>query len=479
MRSTETVSLPSSHRLRWSLAARVATLALVPTVLALTLGGSWLRNEVHASLYAGMSRTLEEKSQRIAARLRLTPEGRVQDVVGSGDEFNAIFSGWYWQLQTVKSGVETVARSRSLWDQADLKQDSTARIAGGALYSATGPQRESLLAQSFPMTLAGSPQSLVLQVYGPGDALLASVARIDGILLLTGIGLLLLLGGLVGLQLHVGLAPLKRLTGVIALLRKGHASGGSAQHQIEQLVLGPDLAPLQNELAALVAQNAQVVQRARSHAADLNHALKKPLSLLMAQAGADAGVASSDVLEQTAALTRLIDRYQARSHSDAIQTAFSVGSSQAIDVFSCARQMLEMLRQLHVTQELEWQLETPQSINSPMLWRGERADLEEVLGNLLDNAGKWAASTVRMTLQDGKAGCLLVLVEDDGPGMTEEQMRVAGVRGQRFDEGITGTGLGLSITRQIAHSYGGELSLCKSQSLKGLKVKLQLDGLVI
>ena len=476
MRSIRTLRRPT---LRWSLAARVATLALVPTVIALTLGGIWLRNEVHASLYAGMSRTLEDKSQRITARLRLTPEGRVQELVGSGDEFSAIFSGWYWQLQSVKSGVETVARSRSLWDQADLLVDPTARISSGPLYSATGPQFEALLAQSFPMTLAGAPQSFVLQVYGPGDALLASVARIDRILLITGIVLLLLLGGLVGLQLHVGLAPLKRLTDVIALLRKGHASGNSAQQQIEQLVLGPDLSPLQNELAALVAQNAQVVQRARSHAADLNHALKKPLSLLMAQAGADANVASSDVLEQTAALARLIDRYQARSHSDAVQTALSVGSSQAVDVVVCARQMLEMLKQLHATQELEWQLETPASINLPLLWRGARADLEEVLGNLLDNAGKWAASTVCVTVQGDKTGRLLIQVEDDGPGMTEAQLKVAGVRGQRFDEGITGTGLGLSITRQIAHSYNGEMRLCKSRSLKGLKVELLLNGLVI
>jgi len=454
----------------------VAALALIPTVLALALGGSWLRNEVHASLYAGMSRTLADKSQRVTARLRLTSDGRVQEAIGSGDEFSAIFSGWYWQLHSATTATTVLARSRSLWDQADLRPVPIATHA--ILYKATGPQREPLLAQSFPITLRGAAEPMVLQVFGPGDGLFASMTRIDHILLSTCVVILMLLGGLVGLQLRVGLAPLKRLTGVISQLRKGHALAVPAQQLIEQLALSPDLEPLQTELAALVAQNTQVVQRARSHAADLNHALKKPLSLLMAQAGTGTNVAASEVLRQTAALTRMIDRYQARTHSDAVHAALTAGAGQAIDVLACARQMLEMFCQLHRSQEIDWQLHEPESANIPLRWRGDRADLEEILGNLLDNAGKWAASTVRLTILGDEHHRILVRVDDDGPGMTKGQMEAAGERGRRFDEGVAGTGLGLSISQQIAQNYGGVLSLHKSPELKGLQVKVRLDGLV-
>lgn len=112
------------HVRRWSLAARMAALVIVPSLLVMVLGGWWLRYEVHASLLGSMSRTLEEKSERINARLALLPDGKVQEAAGGSDEFSAIFSGWYWQLQgqapaqlRTAAAPVVLARSRSLWDQ--------------------------------------------------------------------------------------------------------------------------------------------------------------------------------------------------------------------------------------------------------------------------------------------------------------------------------------------------------------------------
>ncbi|UXC19285.1 sensor histidine kinase [Comamonas squillarum] len=466
---------------RWSLAARMAALVIVPSLLVMGLGGWWLRYEVHASLLGSMSRSLEEKSERIHARLALLPDGRVQEAAGGSDEFSAIFSGWYWQLQgqaraPLRTAAEPVvlARSRSLWDQPDLVV-SPARLWGSErLQQARGPQQEPLLVQHFSVQLAAGAAPMHLQVFGPAQPLMASLRRIDQILGITSAMLILLIGALVWLQLRVGLAPLKRLVGVIAGLDKPLPGAAPATEQIAQLPLGADLQPLQQELAALLARNTQVVERSRSHAADLNHALKKPLSLLMAHAGSGAALPADLVLQQTTAMARLIDRYQARTFSDAT-LVHGPSAGLPVDVLACARQMLAMLRQLHQASDLDWQLVEE---GVALWWRGERADLEELLGNLLDNAGKWAASQVRLTVYGRATQGLVLQVEDDGPGMTAAQMQAAGARGQRFDETVDGTGLGLSITQQIVQGYEGRLQWRKSEALKGLLVRVEMAGVV-
>ena len=185
-------------------------------------------------------------------------------------------------------------------------------------------------------------------------------------------------------------------------------------------------------------------------------------------------------------MAQLVDRYQARTMSDAL-LAHPGAAGPAVDVRECAGQVLQMMQRLHAAQELAWGLDD-QAPAGPLHWRGERADLEEVLGNLLDNAGKWAASEVRLSLgvqasgqvagQGAEAAALVLQVEDDGPGMTPAQLQAAGQRGLRFDETVQGSGLGLAIAGQIAQAYGGRLALGKSGGLRGLQVRVELRGVV-
>jgi len=243
---------------RWSLAARMAALVIVPSLLVMVLGGWWLRYEVHASLLGSMSRTLEEKSERIHARLAWLADGRVQETAGGSDEFSAIFSGWYWQLQgqaaaqgqapaqlrTAATPV-VLARSRSLWDQPDLVLSPGTLWGSEQLQQALGPKQEPLLVQHFAVQLAAGAAPMYLQVFGPAQPLVASLRRIDQILAITCAVLLLVIGALVWLQLRVGLAPLKRLVDVIAGLGKPAEGAKPATEQIAQLPLGADLQPLQ------------------------------------------------------------------------------------------------------------------------------------------------------------------------------------------------------------------------------------------
>lgn len=464
----------------WTIAQRIVWLALVPAALVVGAGAGLLRQQMHGALYASMAQTLQDKHQRVAARLRTVTGQGVSEPAGSADEFSTIYSGWYWQAEAAPSGNGTAAVppgrqalrgvSRSLWDAPPIEAHQPAGPKRLGLMQATGPLGEPLLGWRHAANVAGQAQPVALAVYGPAEALRASLRRIDRILLATLGALLTLLAGLLAVQLRVGLLPLRRFTQAVAAQR----DGAQAPHGVLDLRVGADLAPLQQELHALLQQNAQVVGRARAHAADLNHALKKPLALLTAAASQRPQLDSADVLQHTRAMAQLVDRYQARTWSDATQARAASGM---VDVAACVREVLGAMRKLHAAQELDWRLDLPGGAHGPgWHWRGDRTDLEEALGNLLDNAGKWAASTVAVGTEHAD-GALLIHIDDDGPGMSADQLQRAGQRGLRFDESVDGHGLGLAIARQIARAYGGELTLSKSPQLMGLRASLRLTGL--
>lgn len=473
---------------QWPMATRIVLLALVPMLVLVGAGGWWLRAQMHQSLLASFEQVLRDKAQRVGARLQAGASGTLREQGGAVDEFSAIYGGWYWRAQAGAS----VLRSRSLWDMDSLPTEPVPARGSPVLYRATGPMQEPLLA--FTTTISPGPPATeaALVVYGPAAQLQDSMRQIDRTLVLAAVVLMALAGALAWMQVRVGLAPLRRLEALLAALRSPQGPGSDvAQHLAAPT--GRDLQPLQAELAGLLAHNAQVVARARAHAADLNHALKKPLALLSAQASAQPQVPAGEVQRQVAAMAQLVDRYQARTMSDAL-LAHPGAAGPAVDVRECVGQVLHMMQRLHAAQELAWELDD-QAAPAPLHWRGERADLEEVLGNLLDNAGKWAASRVRLSLRvlpaqgpgmaqpgDGPAALrlpmLLLQVEDDGPGMTPAQLQAAGQRGLRFDESVQGSGLGLAIAGQIAQAYGGRLELGKSGDLRGLRARVELRGLV-
>ncbi|EJE51769.1 signal transduction histidine kinase [Acidovorax sp. CF316] len=465
---------------QWPMATRIVLLALVPMLVLVGAGGWWLRAQMHQSLLASFEQVLRDKAQRVGARLLVGPQGGLREQGGAVDEFSAIYGGWYWRAQA--GGA--VLRSRSLWDMDAPPTAAEPARGSPVLHLATGPMQESLLAYTSAVQIGPPAAEATLVVYGPAAQLQDSMRQIDRTLVLAALALMALAGALAWLQVRVGLAPLRRLEALLAALRAPQGPGADVARHLAAPT-GRDLQPLQAELAGLLAHNAHVVARARAHAVDLNHALKKPLALLSAQASAQTLVPAAEVQRQVAAMAQLVDRYQARTLSDALH-AHPGAAGPAVDVRECAGQVLQMMQRLHAAQELDWEL-NDQAPPGPLRWRGERADLEEVLGNLLDNAGKWAASRVRLSLQvqalgapgQGAEGAALVLqVEDDGPGMTPEQLQAAGQRGLRFDESVQGSGLGLAIAGQIAQAYGGRLELGKSAGLRGLGARVELRGLV-
>jgi len=446
--------------MRLGLTGRLILLGVLCAVLVAAVGGFLLRSGAHQAVRGSFAQRLSEHADRIEARFERDRNGRYA-VVGNTDrdEFGRIISGWYWRLQT----PDQTLRSRSLWD-ARLRDES--RSADGLL-QAIGPQETKLL--GITRALDGGAR---LDVFGPAAQVDDALARLDRILLLTMAALVAMLVLTAIVQARLGLRPLARLRAALAAMDQGRAERIGVGY-------GPDLDPLARELDQLLTRNARVVARARGHAADLAHALKKPLAILTAANG-DQPLDPAWVRREAQSMARLIDRHLARAGSGA-------GERRRIAVQPRVSALVELMRRLHAARGLQWDMDVPDEV----YWRGEATDLEEMLGNLLDNAGKWARSRVGirvgMRVAEAKAdpqlpehlrqpGPIVYFeIEDDGAGLSETQRRQATQRGRRFDESTEGSGLGLAIVCDIAETYGGTLEL-EQAATGGLLARLSLPA---
>lgn len=448
-----------SGRTLGALAPRLVVLGMVAILVINGVGGWLLRWQLHNAILRSAYGMVDERAERIAAGLLARPDGRiVLDSRLVHEEFRIIFSGWYWQL----AGKDGMERSRSLWDST-LALDH-ARVVDGrhALYQLTGPRGELLFGVHRQVWLDG--KAFVLHVYGPGQTIHLELLRVDRILLTMLLGLSVALSLAMLLQVRLGLRPLRQLHAALKRIHDGEGERVGSGY-------GTDLDPLAREIDEVLDRNTRIVSRARGHAADLSHALKKPLALLAAE-GSGRLVNGALVQRQVGQMYQLIERHLARAGSGA-------GDLRRIDVGECLRGLVALMRKLHAARQLDWQLMMPEQA----FWRGEKTDLEEMLGNVLDNAGKWASRCVQIEVRksvdlspDRKSAhgrMLEILVSDDGAGLSETEMVRARRRGQRFDEGTEGSGLGLPIACDIAETYGGQIELGRS-SLGGLQVRLNL-----
>ncbi|MGE0800943.1 MAG: sensor histidine kinase [Lautropia sp.] len=437
---------------RISLSVRLLGLGLVAAVLCTSVGGWLLRTQLHEIVLRDFEQDLQERTDRLQAEFEAAGAAAAAEPDRHFGDFGQIFSGWYWLLSR---GGE-VRRSRSLWDSTLAPAQAKPLPQNPRLVRLDGPRIEPLLGTGRNLTIAG--EAVRLYVFGPMHDTLAEWRRIDGVLIAAQLAFIAALLAWTVLQVRIGLAPLRRLRRTLAAVRGGTMQGLGRGY-------GPDLDPIAEEVDAVLARNTRIVERGRHHAADLSHALKKPLALLAAQAR-DAAIPTDLVLVQIRSMSGLIDRHLSRYGSGA-------GSVQSVDVGDRAQALLALMRQLHADRGLQWMLDLPAGLR----WRGEPSDFDEMVGNLLDNAGKWARGRVRIravasTDGRGPAG-LQMIVEDDGPGLAVEQRSQALERGRRFDETVAGHGLGLAIVRDIADTYGGRLALGASE-LGGLSCTLRL-----
>ena len=449
----------SSLRLRL-LGATLATL-----VFALAGAHWWLAGLFREHVQQQFDTTLSQQLDQLTARLEFDAEGR--PVIGprgmSDPRFEKPYSGLYWQVERLPPAAgerRAALRSRSLWD-AELQLPDDA-LADGAIHrhELAGPRAELLrAAERSVQAQAGSRWRLI--VAGDLQEASAAIDRFSGVLAasLVGLGVLLALAALA--QVAVGLAPLKAMQRGLQRVRDGR----------EQRLAGrfpAEVQPLIDEFNGVLDRNAEVVQRARAQTGNLAHALKTPLAVL-GQAAREAPPSdfSSLVGEQVGLAERQLQWHLARARAAATQHV----PGQRTVLGPVLAGLLRVMDRLHADRHLDLGAE---GVPPDLAFAGEEQDLQEMLGNLLDNACRSARTAVAVrAVRNGP--WLQITVEDDGPGIAPEQRAAVLQRGVRLDEGQPGSGLGLAIVVDLARLYGGDLTLGSAPS-GGLSARLSLPA---
>jgi signal transduction histidine kinase len=286
--------------------------------------------------------------------------------------------------------------------------------------------------------------------------------RLTVALALAGLGLL----AVTLFQVRFGLSPLRRIEHGLSAIRSGDAERLEGE-------LPAEIEPLQTELNALIKSNQEIVDRARTQVGNLAHALKTPLAVIVNEAREDRGPFGRKVAEQAAIMRDSIGHYLDRA-----RMAARVGViGRVTEVAAVVEPLARALERIHRDKGVAIEIECPPGTR----FQGERQDLEEMLGNLLDNACKWSRRNVLLTVTvptgeaRGRPRELVVTVDDDGPGLNAEQRQRIGKRGQRLDESKPGSGLGLSIVTDLAQSYRGRFALEQSPH-GGLRATLTLPA---
>ncbi|MEQ8349355.1 MAG: sensor histidine kinase [Sneathiellaceae bacterium] len=471
-----------------SLRLVVSALAWIAIVLVVAWFGlvALFRNHLEADLDARAQFDLN----RLIAALAVDEQG---DLLVEGKVASRIFakpySGRYWQVAfgtgedggTAAEGPAGAPaddpasagqplRSRSLWDQS-LPLDMPPPDADGiSRWREEGPAGQNLLLLGRRIVLPDASEE-VLAVVGRDRATIP--AAVEAFAWQLGVALAGLAAGLaiaIGLQVWFGLAPLRRLRAALGRLR------GGAAPRVEGRWPG-EVAPLVDDLNAVLTHNEAVVARARTQAGDLAHALKTPIAVLANAASSQAADLPELVEQQSQAMRRQIDRHLARAR--AAGSAERPGARA--DLGEVAGGLVRAMRRLHARPGLELALQAPPA---RILFHGDREDAAEILGCILDNACTWAAGQVRLTLSEDMPAApgaepqrrfLQVTVEDDGPGLSPDARNAVLGRGVRLDESVPGSGLGLAIVRDLVAIYEGGLTLDASP-LGGLRVALRLPG---
>ena len=451
-----------------SLAFRLFLWATGLTVVVLIVTGFALSSLYRHAVERAFDRRLDVYLRTLVADVASPDEGAEKFPQTIGEPlFELPLSGWYWQVTRLDTPKPELHSSRSLWDS-NLPRVSASEDASAGGYRkgyAKGPEDVRLRLVERNVDLADEGRYLI-QVAGDAteiDEEMLSFDRTIGAIFAALAGALLLT---TALQVRFGLSPLKRISESLAAIRSGRAERLEGEFPVE-------IAPLARETNALIDANREIVERARTHVGNLAHALKTPLSVIVNEAGARPGdPLAQKVLEQADIMRDQVARQLERARLAARSTV--VGT--LIDVPPVVTALARTMEKLHRERDIAIAIDVPEHAR----FRGEEQDLEEMVGNLVDNACKWAQARVAIeVLADAPGGenkpRVRVIVDDDGPGLSPAERERVALRGQRLDESKPGSGLGLSIVVELANLYGGVLTL-GTAPIGGLRAELALPA---
>lgn len=468
------MTLVAGPRRQRSLRFRLLAATLLAMGVALILAGLTLSGLFREHVLHQFSHTLTAQLNQVTARLEFDARGQPHlDARSLTDpRWSRPYSGLYWQIDRVDGTPAIgVLRSRSLWDTT-LKPPMDALADGEVhVHNVPGPQDAKLMLVERTVAHDGATTaSWRLMVAADLSETSEATARFSGVLAGSLVILMGLLGAAAVAQVAIGLAPLRALQRALAAVHEGRAQ------RLDE-AFPAEVQPLVDDFNRVLDRNAEIVARARTQAGNLAHAIKTPLAAL-SQAAASArrspqaaAELAALVEEQASLARRQVDWHLARARAAA---AHGIPGSR-VAVAPAIAGLIRVMERVHAERGVCIRCDP---IASDLNFAGEVQDLQEVVGNLIDNACKWARSMVRVSAwSDGgpDARRLRIAIDDDGPGIAAERRDSVMARGARLDESVPGSGLGLGIVSELVSLYGGQVWLSSSAS-GGLRVELDLPG---
>ena len=456
---------------RWGLSGRSLRIRLLAGTLAwivvtIAIAGWGLAGLFHRHVAEQFRVGLESHLEQLTANLAIDQNGKAYLTTPLSDpRLGRPNAGLYWQIDRLDSRQALkkrgVLRSRSLWDHVLLVPDDAPSDGVIHQHRVEGPGGLPLEMIERVVYPAERPEQPLRLIIAADASLIAEpVDRFRGLLAwsLGTLGLGLVIGVIV--QVLVGLRPLGDLRKALAAVHEGHAQGigGTFPREIQ---------PLVDDFNEVLAYNARILSHARTQAGNLAHAVKTPLAILANAAVRRDPQLPQLVAEQIALAQEQVDYHLARSRAAAAVTTPGTSCS----VKPVLQALIRVMERLYADKKLTVTLS---DTASGLVFRGEQQDLHEMLGNVLDNAWKWAGGRVDIS-SESDADWLTLLIDDDGPGLPPERRESVLARGVRADERVPGSGLGLAIVSDLAKLYGGSVMLDASP-LGGLRLRLRLPA---
>lgn len=448
-----------------SLTFRVIAFSTMWAILAQVVVFTLITTLYRQASERGFDSLLSAHLFNLIGSVGVSEDGRLTGAPDLGDlRFSEPRSGWYWSVEPASAGVTGGLRSSSMTGA--IPSPSITAVPFNTefqrSYVADGLAGEHLAVFESEFVLDTGNQIARFRVMGNESELEEEIAAFQRSLLiylsLFGFGMI----AINAIAILYGLQPLRRVRDALAMVREGTAQRLDGRFPAE-------IEPLANETNALIENNRRIVERSRTQVGNLAHSLKTPLAILLNEGRALGGAKGKLIAEQAASMQQQVEHY--------LQRARVAAQRDSVVYRTPVKPLVERLARVigKLNPNTELSVDLPED---DIVFAGEREDLEEMLGNLLENAMKWARGKVCISVAplpgtEGEPDSFEIWIEDDGPGIPEDKARDALKRGRRLDESKPGTGLGLAIVTDLVNEYGGKLRLERG-GLGGLKAIVQL-----
>lgn len=446
------------------IAVRLAVSSVFWSFAILLIAGLILLTLYRDSTERAFDQRLLVYANTLASNL-VAPGDPDRDLGPIGDpRFELPLSGWYWQVARPNAGPGEIRSSKSLFggQLPSLSMSTDDRFGQIRRGYGRAPDERNLRIIERDIDL-GEDGRFVIRAAGPADEIEAGVRDFLFALTVTFALLGLALGFSTLLQIRFGLRPLAKLRSALGAIRRGEAERIAGEYP-------RDISPLASELNLLLDTNREILERARTQVGNLAHALKTPLSIIMNEAENAPDEVAARVREQATVMRDQVNYYLDRARAAALAGTLGTLTDVEPVIAGLARTFAKIYRD----KELEVELAIPRDLR----FRGERQDLEEMAGNLIDNAAKWASRRIVISVEvirEDDRPRFRLLIDDDGPGLPEAARAEVLKRGRRLDETKPGSGLGLSIVSDLAALYRGSLKI-EQAPVGGLRAVLELPG---